>query len=139
MSFHRFIWEPKSLPLNLRSCHGPLGLHAGSDVHLRHGNPQVMHTLFHTLVASFPLAQEMCPGWMVQEASPALTHHCLKSSAHCRLSLPPQDCRTRGQFRALSQRFRSKRSPGFSYPEENPAKHKPALPRCSITPCTSSL
>ncbi|XP_057892200.1 peroxidasin homolog [Melospiza georgiana] len=40
-----------------------------------------------------------------------------------------EDCRTRGQFRALSQRFRSKRSPGFSYPEENPAKHQPALPR----------
>ncbi|KFQ35786.1 Peroxidasin, partial [Merops nubicus] len=33
-----------------------------------------------------------------------------------------EDCQTRGQFRALSQRFRSKRSPGFSYPEENPAK-----------------
>ncbi|OWK56642.1 Peroxidasin [Lonchura striata] len=40
-----------------------------------------------------------------------------------------EDCRIRGQFRALSQRFRSRRSPGFSYPEENPAKHKPALPR----------
>uniref|UniRef100_A0A8C3UKJ3 Ig-like domain-containing protein n=1 Tax=Catharus ustulatus TaxID=91951 RepID=A0A8C3UKJ3_CATUS len=48
-----------------------------------------------------------------------------------------EDCQTRGQFRALSQRFRSKRSPGFSYPEENPAKHKPTLPRCSITPSTS--
>ncbi|OPJ84914.1 peroxidasin [Patagioenas fasciata monilis] len=40
-----------------------------------------------------------------------------------------EDCQTRGQFRALSQRFRGKRSPGFSYPEENPAKHQPAFPR----------
>ncbi|XP_025057452.1 peroxidasin homolog isoform X2 [Alligator sinensis] len=39
-----------------------------------------------------------------------------------------EDCRSRGQFQALSQRFRGKRSPGFSYPEENPDKHKPAPP-----------
>ncbi|XP_063003275.1 peroxidasin homolog [Elgaria multicarinata webbii] len=40
-----------------------------------------------------------------------------------------EDCRTRGQFRALSQQFRSKRSSGFSYPEENPSKDKPGDPR----------
>ncbi|XP_019403812.1 PREDICTED: peroxidasin homolog isoform X1 [Crocodylus porosus] len=39
-----------------------------------------------------------------------------------------EDCRSRGQFQALSQRFRGKRSLGFSYPEENPDKHKPAPP-----------
>uniref|UniRef100_A0A8C3QU24 Ig-like domain-containing protein n=1 Tax=Cyanoderma ruficeps TaxID=181631 RepID=A0A8C3QU24_9PASS len=49
-----------------------------------------------------------------------------------------EDCQTRGQFRALSQRFRIKRSPGFSYPEENPAKHKPASPRCNQAPSPSS-
>ncbi|KAJ6665741.1 hypothetical protein lerEdw1_002111 [Lerista edwardsae] len=35
-----------------------------------------------------------------------------------------EDCRTRGQFRALSQQFRSKRSSDFSYPEESPASSK---------------
>ncbi|XP_030318926.1 peroxidasin homolog [Calypte anna] len=49
-----------------------------------------------------------------------------------------EDCQTRGQFRALSQRFRSKRSPGFSYPEENPAKQKPALPRNEAAPPSPS-
>uniref|UniRef100_A0A8C6VHK2 Ig-like domain-containing protein n=1 Tax=Naja naja TaxID=35670 RepID=A0A8C6VHK2_NAJNA len=33
-----------------------------------------------------------------------------------------EDCNTRGQLRALSQQFRSKRSSNFSYPEENPSK-----------------
>lgn len=103
MSLHRFIWEPKSLTLRLRSCHGPLGLHSGSDVHLRHGNPRVMHTLFHTLVSSFPLAQEMCPGWMVQEGSSALC--CFKHQ--CSLQTFPsfprlQDTRAvQGSFAAL--------------------------------------
>ncbi|XP_078456569.1 peroxidasin homolog [Lampetra planeri] len=32
-----------------------------------------------------------------------------------------QDCRTRGQFNAISNHFRSKRSPEFSYPGERPA------------------
>uniref|UniRef100_A0A674HZE2 Ig-like domain-containing protein n=1 Tax=Terrapene triunguis TaxID=2587831 RepID=A0A674HZE2_9SAUR len=44
-----------------------------------------------------------------------------------------EDCRTRGQFNALSQQFRSKRSPSFSYPEENPSKHNPAVPRCGTS------
>ncbi|KAF7248803.1 hypothetical protein EYD10_05320 [Varanus komodoensis] len=38
-----------------------------------------------------------------------------------------EDCRTKGQFRALSQQFRSRRSSGFSYPEENPSRDKPRM------------
>nr|XP_020665436.1 peroxidasin homolog [Pogona vitticeps] len=38
-----------------------------------------------------------------------------------------EDCRTRGQFRALSQQFRRKRSSGFSYPEEKPSDAKPRV------------
>ncbi|XP_038605963.1 peroxidasin homolog [Tachyglossus aculeatus] len=35
-----------------------------------------------------------------------------------------EECRSRGQFNALSQQFRGKRSPSFSYPEENPSDHE---------------
>ncbi|XP_070796250.1 peroxidasin-like [Pituophis catenifer annectens] len=45
-----------------------------------------------------------------------------------------EDCNTRGQLRALSQQFRSKRTSNFSYPEENPSKATLGEPRVEESP-----
>ncbi|KAM6457875.1 peroxidasin homolog isoform 1-T2 [Liasis olivaceus] len=49
-----------------------------------------------------------------------------------------EDCSTRGQLRALSQQFRSKRSSDFSYPEENPSKAFLGGPRMEGSPLNHS-